>query len=157
MYSHAPPEYTCPVCQIAGSAADGASPRTSEEDVFYQDEVVTAFVASAWWGNNAGHAIVIPNQHYENIFDLPVALAAEIHRVARDVAIALKVVYQCEGVSTRQHNEPAGGQDVWHYHLHVFPRYEGDGLYGSERRWTTQEERRPCSTKLRAYFGASGK
>lgn len=154
MYSHAPSDYSCPLCRIAGSAASDANPRTTAEDVFFHDEFVTAFIAAKWWGNNAGHAIVIPNQHFENIFDLPVALGAEIHRVAREVAVALKAVYQCEGVSTRQHNEPAGNQDVWHYHLHVFPRYEGDGLYGSKHRWTTQEERRPYSAKLRVYFAA---
>jgi histidine triad (HIT) family protein len=41
----------------------------------------------------------------------------------------MKEVYRCDGVSTRQHNEPAGDQDVWHLHVHVFPRYEGDQLY----------------------------
>ena len=44
----------------------------------------------------------------------------------------MKTAFGCPGVSTRQHNEPAGNQDVWHYHVHVFPRWHGDRLYGSE-------------------------
>jgi histidine triad (HIT) family protein len=43
----------------------------------------------------------------------------------------MKAIYSCHGVSTRQHNEPAGNQGVWHYHLHVTPRYNGDGFYNT--------------------------
>ena len=152
MYTHAPPGYACPFCHIAGSMQNGAVPSTTTEDVFLRNEQITAFVAAAWWPKNPGHVLVIPNEHFENIFDLPVALAAEIHRLAREVAFAFKTVYGCAGVSTRQHNEPAGDQDVWHYHLHVFPRYEADDLYRSQRRFTSPEERLPYSTRLRAYL-----
>ncbi len=72
-----------------------------------------------------------------------------IHGCARAVALALKAAYGCDRVSTRQHNEPAGGQDVWPYHLHVFPRYPGDGLYGSYRRPTSAEARAAFAHKLR--------
>jgi diadenosine tetraphosphate (Ap4A) HIT family hydrolase len=41
----------------------------------------------------------------------------------------MKDAYRCDGVSTRQHNEPAGDQDVWHLHVHVLPRHQGDQLY----------------------------
>jgi hypothetical protein len=47
----------------------------------------------------------------------------------------------------RQHNEPAGNQEVWHYHLHVFPRYARDDLYGSLYRETTLEERLPYARR----------
>jgi histidine triad (HIT) family protein len=54
----------------------------------------------------------------------------------------------------RQHNEPAGNQDAWHYHVHVFPRYAGDALYGSlpEREFVSAERRRPYADRLRAWF-----
>jgi histidine triad (HIT) family protein len=70
------------------------------------------------------------------------------------VAIAFKEVYAAEGTSTRQHNEPAGYQEVWHYHLHVFPRYNKDYLNDLtfQRRLTTFEERRPYAEKLKRYF-----
>ena|GEM_PF-3675821 len=45
------------------------------------------------------------------------------------ISIAIRKTYNCDGVSLWQHNEPAGDQDLWHFHVHVFPRYSGDGLY----------------------------
>lgn len=44
----------------------------------------------------------------------------------------MRQTYDCEGISTRQHNEPAGNQDVWHLHVHVFPRYVEDRLYARD-------------------------
>lgn len=76
-------------------------------------------VASARWAN-PGHILILPNPHFENIYDLPESYAAAIHHAARMITLALKESYGCDGVSTRQHNEPGDNQDVWHYHLHVF-------------------------------------
>ena len=102
--------------------------------------------------NNPGHVLVIPNAHYENIYDLPVALGADIHACAKEIAFAMKAVYHCDGVSLRQHNEPAGGQDVWHYHLHVFPRYVGDNFSRSGFVVTPEQTRAEYAARLRAYF-----
>ena len=92
---------------------------------------------------------------YENIYVLPDSISAEIQRVGKLIALAFKEVYKCEGVSTRQHNEPAGNQDVWHYHLHVFPRYNNDNLYKLERRLTTEAERIPYANLLKKYFDSN--
>ena len=100
--------------------------------------------------------LVVPNLHYENLYELPPDLATPIQRVTRDIAIAFKETYGCDGVSTRQHNEPAGGQDVWHYHQHVFPRYRNDLLYLHRRGSSTPEERRPYAVKLRQFLAHSG-
>jgi histidine triad (HIT) family protein len=75
-----------------------------------------------------GHVLVVPNEHYENIYDLPAPVAAKIHECARVVALATKSAYRCDGVTLRQNNEPQGGQDVWHCHLHIYPRSEGDSF-----------------------------
>ena len=152
MYHHTPPGYDCPFCRIVqGEDVVGG---TVQPDVFYRTDDVTAFICLTWWVNTPGHAIVIPNHHVENIYDLLPEIAAPVHEAARQVAIALKQVYRCDGISLRQHNEPAGCQDVWHYHLHVFPRYTGDQLYErhAEYRLTTPQERLPYAEKLRAYF-----
>jgi histidine triad (HIT) family protein len=84
-----------------------------------------------WWPKNPGAVLVIPNDHYENVYDLPVELGTPIQRAVRSAAIAMKTAFGCDGVSTRQHNEPDGNQDVWHYHMHVFPRWRDDRLDGS--------------------------
>jgi histidine triad (HIT) family protein len=121
-------------------------------DIFYKDELITAFIASHWLENNPGHVLIIPNNHIENIYGLTGVISDRVHRFEIEVAKALKEVYPCDGVSSRQHNEPAGSQDVWHYHLHVFPRYVDDNLYGSRYRLTTAQERQSYSDKLREYF-----
>ena len=144
---HAPPGYVCPFCAVV--RGEDNAPYTLQADVVDRTEATTAWICPRWWERNAGHVLVVPNEHVENIYSLPRELAADVHETARRVALALKHAYGCAGVSTRQHNEPAGYQEVWHYHLHVFPRYEGDNLYGSPWRDTTPDERLPYAVKLR--------
>ncbi len=151
MYNHAPDDYVCPFCLLL-RGIQNQHVISVETDVFFHDDVVTAFIGSHQWPGNAGSAIVIPNAHFENIYDLPLELATSIHELAQAVALAMKVVYGCDGVSTRQHNEPAGNQDVWHYHLHVFPRYAGDKLYFSTRDLMPARERASYAQKLQAQL-----
>jgi len=155
MFLHAPEGYDCPLCRIA-SGENNELPWTQQSDVVLHNEHITAFIGGRWWPGNAGHVIVIPNQHIENIYTLMPDVAVHVHEAARRIAIALMQTYGCEGTSTRQHNGPGGNQDVWHYHLHVFPRYFGDELYARthEARITTPEERLPYAERLRTYFRA---
>ena len=141
MYNHAPENYICPLCQI--SNGEPTTVGSQEESVIYRDEFITAFVAGKWWRSNPGHVIIIPNSHIENIYDMPEEMGHKIFDFSKKVAMALKETYKCDGVSTRQHNEPAGKQDVYHFHLHIFPRYEGDKLYlgHKDTYWPTQEEK----------------
>jgi histidine triad (HIT) family protein len=151
MYNHAPDNYICPFCLIV-QGIENENVLTKHEDIVYQDDYVTAFIGAGWWKNSKGHVIIIPNSHFENIYDLPSEYSHRIHDLEREVAIAFKKVYCCDGVSSRQHNEPCGNQDVWHYHLHVFPRYQGDDLYRTNRELSQPEERIEYARKLRAYF-----
>jgi histidine triad (HIT) family protein len=128
MFNHAPTAYDCPFCMLAAGAR-GRCLHTTPQDVILRSKSVIAFVASHWWRTNPGHVLVIPAVHYENIYDLPSEVGSRVFAATRLVAIAMKTSYQCDGVSVRQHNEPAGNQDVWHYHMHVFPRYVDDRLY----------------------------
>ena len=147
MPNHAPSDYICPFCSIVDGRFDDIV--STEEDVVLRTNATTAFVASHQWPNNAGHVLVVPNEHYENLYSLPIELAVPIHASIQKIAQALKIAFMCPGVSTRQHNEPAGGQDVWHYHVHVFPRYDGDGLYGSDREGVTDAERKTQAAAIR--------
>jgi histidine triad (HIT) family protein len=150
--SHAPPGYDCPFCRLlSGVETD----RNRLDDIVYRDTETTAFIAPRWWPTNHGHALVIPNLHVENLYAIDDGLLGAVHATVKRVAIGLKVAYDCGGISTRQHNEPAGNQDVWHLHVHVFPRYTGDRLYQrhEEVRWTTHAERAPYAAKLRAALG----
>jgi len=124
-------------------------PWVLQSDVVHRDATTTAWVNARWWANNPGGAIVVPNEHIENMYTLPRDLAGVVHETARRLALAMKAAFTCAGVSTRQHNEPGAQQEVWHYHLHVFPRFAGDDLYGSRPRLTTPSEREPYVRALR--------
>jgi histidine triad (HIT) family protein len=128
MYNHAPEGYKCPLCAIALKEEE-KGPFFSPEDIVYSNAHVYAMVSAHQWPNNPGNVVVVPNNHYENIYDLPHQIAVHIQALAKEVAIAMKAAWKCGGISTRQHNEPAGNQDTWHYHLHVTPRYPGDDFY----------------------------
>jgi histidine triad (HIT) family protein len=120
--------------------------------VVYRDHVVTAFINAAFWPANPGSVVVVPNAHYENVYDVPDDVLAAVQVAGKRIALALKAAYGCDGTSFRQHNEPAGSQDVWHYHLHVFPRYDADELYRQKKRITTPAERAPFAAKLRTVL-----
>lgn len=151
MFNHEPAGYRCPFCLIASGGDDHL---TTQDDIVLRTDRAMAFVSSRWWPNNHGHVLVAPHNHHENLYDLPPADGHAVHDLVREVAIAIRSTYGCDGVSTRQHNEPAGYQDAWHYHVHVLPRFENDNLYGTVHLPTpaTPEERAPYAQKLRTYF-----
>lgn len=151
MFNHVPKNYKCPFCLLVNGVEAGES---KPEDIFYKNEFITAFVSAKWWINNPGGTLVIPNNHFENLYDIDEKYLNSITIFSKKLAIALKEVYKCDGVSTRQHNEPSGDQEVWHFHLHVMPRWERDDLYINHNKfsWTTFEERKPYVDKLRNYF-----
>ena len=140
MYNHAPQNYRCPFCLLMEGITN-KHVHSIQSDIVYRNEEVTALISSHQWLNNHGNVIVVPNEHFENIYDLPLRFALDIHRMAKCLAIAMKKVYACDGISTRQHNEPAGNQDVWHYHLHVTPRYRNDNFYGTKPQYMESAER----------------
>lgn len=150
MTSHAPDDYECPFCRNLATG-EGVHP----VEIIRSYDEVTVKLNPKWWVRNKGAVLVVPNQHYENVFDLPVELGTPIQRAVRDAAVAMKAAFSCDGVSTRQHNEPAGYQDVWHYHVHVFPRYEGDDLYATrDVYWPDAAEMRAFADRLRAAWPA---
>lgn len=149
MYSHAPKDYVCPFCLLLqGIKNDHVY--SVINDIIYRNSVVTAFISSHQWPNNHGNVIIIPNQHFENIYDFPANYAVEVQRVAKRIAGGMKSVYACDGVSTRQHNEPAGNQDVWHYHVHVTPRYRDDRFYTTHAELMPENERAKHAESLRS-------
>ena len=151
VYNHAPENYLCPFCLLI-QGVEHPDVLSVPSDVVYHDRRVMAFVGSHQWPNNHGNVIIIPNKHFENIYDLPTSYAVDIHWAAKQVALAMKAIYSCDGVSTRQHNEPAGNQDVWHYHLHITPRYQGDRFYLTQRELMSASDRAQHAARLREYL-----
>ncbi len=77
---------------------------------------------------NPGHMLVLAKPHRENIYALDDELAGAVFRTAARMARTVKQVVGCEGVTLFQANEKAGAQTVFHFHIHVLPRWEGDGM-----------------------------
>ncbi|SDT43257.1 HIT family protein [Microlunatus soli] len=153
-FSHQPPDYSCPFCALIAGRSD---PVNSQQDVVARTDRALAFVSPRWWPNNHGHVLVVPTTHHENLYALPPADGHAVHDLVREVAVAMRHSYGCDGVSTRQHNEPAGNQDVWHLHVHVFPRYADDHLYRNAPLpgFVSAEQRRPYAERLRAALATA--
>ncbi|MFC0581562.1 HIT family protein [Micrococcoides hystricis] len=124
-----PQDYVCPFCELAAGDPSDRDNLCELTDMVYQDELVMAFIACDGFGPRPGHVMIVPTQHHETLYTLPADVQTAIMSLAQELAFAIKLAWSPEGVSTRQHNEPAGNQHVWHYHLHIFPRYRDDNLY----------------------------
>ena len=100
--------------------------KESRASEVYSDETVLAFMDIQ--PTNAGHIPVIPRRHYSNLAELDEA-GAQMFKVAMRVAKGLKRSgLKCEGVNLHLADGEVVGQDVFHVHLHVIPRFKGDGL-----------------------------
>ncbi len=75
-----------------------------------------------------GHALIIPKEHFQDIFDIDALTAGKLFSLATEVARAMKAVLHCDGMNIVQNNGLIAGQTVFHFHLHLIPRYEGDGV-----------------------------
>lgn len=75
-----------------------------------------------------GHCLVIPKQHYDNVFEIDGEKAGRLFTLATRVARNLKQELNCEGMNIVQNNGTIAGQTVFHFHLHLIPRYAGDGV-----------------------------
>ena len=92
----------------------------------YENEHVLAFMDIA--PANPGHTLVIPKQHYRNIFDMPAEVGSKIMQVAIPLASAIRTALKADGLNLFQSNEAAAFQTVFHFHLHLIPRWEDDPL-----------------------------
>ena len=100
---------------------------SAEASVVYKDEIVTAFMDIQ--PVNPGHILVIPNHHTAHLADLDPQTGGHMFQIAQRVAAAIRQTeVKCEGVNLFLADGEAAGQDVFHVHLHVFPRYAGDGF-----------------------------
>lgn len=151
---HAPHDYQCPIC-LGVQGVENEHTLLKQDDLVYQDDLISVFINSFWVGQNKGHVIIVPNRHWENIYDLPRAIGHRIFDVSQKVSVCFKKMYRCDGITLRQNNEPAGDQHALHYHLHVFPRYAHDNFnqkLAEKSKLADPQERKQYSQVLREYF-----
>lgn len=73
-----------------------------------------------------GHALILPKTHAANIYELPEETAGKAMILAKKMAVKLHDALQCDGFNIVQNNGEIAGQTVFHFHMHLIPRYEGD-------------------------------
>jgi histidine triad (HIT) family protein len=113
--------------------------------VVHEDEETLAFMDIGQV--NPGHVLVALKAHVESIFALDEARAAAVFRTAARVARAIRDAFAPQGLSVYQANGAAAGQTVFHFHIHLVPRHEGDGMALS---WPVKN---PPREKLIEYAG----
>ena len=75
-----------------------------------------------------GHALVIPKNHYANLYEMPDEMLAKVMSLAKEWGEKLVKAFDADGLNLVQNNGLAAGQTVFHYHLHLIPRYDGDSM-----------------------------
>lgn len=106
----------CIFCKIAG----GDIPTNT----VYEDEKCRVILDAS--PATKGHALVLPKEHYADLFEIKDDELAHMIQVAKKVGSRMKEVLGCQGVNLVQNNGAVAGQTVFHFHMHVIPRYEND-------------------------------
>jgi histidine triad (HIT) family protein len=120
----------CPFCNIASGKAKAS--------IIYENTTVLAFMDAN--PASLGHTLVIPREHWENIYEIPEKILADIVAVVKQIGIAVKNTVHPDGISILQLNGRAAGQSVMHFHVHIIPRSRGDSIVG--HRGAVRPERR---------------
>lgn len=106
----------CIFCKLA--SGEIASNTIYEDDMF---RVILDLSPAA-----KGHSLIIPKEHYANLFELDEETAGEVLKLARKMAVHMKEVLKCDGFNLLQNNGEVAGQTVFHFHMHLIPRYKED-------------------------------
>ena len=114
----------------------------------YEDEHVFAFLDIM--PRVPGHTLVIPKAPARNILDIKPDDYAHVARTAHKIAAAAMKAFNADGITVQQFNEPAGGQVVFHLHMHVMPRHDGVALLPPASRKEDVKVLEDNATKLMA-------
>lgn len=117
----------------------------------YEDADTFAFMDIMPRGD--GHCLVIPKKPSRNILDIEPESLAAVYRTVQKMAHAVLKAFSADGVTIQQFNEPAGGQVVFHTHVHVIPRFEGVALKPHTGQMADQDMLAAHAEKIRAALG----
>jgi diadenosine tetraphosphate (Ap4A) HIT family hydrolase len=98
-----------------------------------------------------GHTLVVPRRHYENIYAVPDEEVANLFKIVKKVALAISKSERAEGMSIIQNNGSIAHQVIFHFHVHVIPRYVGKGMQ-SPRSVVDQTELDEIAARIRKYI-----
>jgi len=97
-----------------------------------------------------GHALIIPKEHYANLYELDDELASKVLVLAKKMITKLTDILGCDGYNIVQNNGEAAGQTVFHFHMHLIPRHKDDGVVlGWEMGELTEEDKEDILSKIK--------
>lgn len=123
-------ENTCIFCKIANGEIPSAT--------LYEDEDFRVILDLG--PASKGHALILPKVHAANLYELPDDVAAKTIVLAKKIAQKLQQGLHADGMNLVQNNGEAAGQTVFHFHMHLIPRYQGDTVNVSWKQGTLTEE-----------------
>ena len=106
----------CIFCKIAGGDIPSAT--------LYEDDDFRVILDLG--PATKGHALILPKHHYANLYEIPEEMAAKAMVLAKKMATAMTEALGCDGFNIVQNNGEVAGQTVFHFHMHLIPRYNGD-------------------------------
>lgn len=131
----------CIFCKIANGEIPAAT--------IYEDEDFRVILDLG--PASKGHCLILPKAHYANLYELSDEMAQKVMVLAKKIGTQLKDKLNCAGLNVVQNNGITAGQTVFHYHLHLIPRYEGDHAVVE---WTpgtlSDEDKEEILSKFRA-------
>lgn len=107
----------CIFCMLAGGQIPTAT--------LYEDDDFRVILDAG--PATKGHCLILPKQHYADIYEIPEELLAKAAVLAKKIVIRLTKAMGCDGFNIVQNNKPVAGQTVFHFHIHLIPRYNDDG------------------------------
>nr|WP_295678260.1 HIT family protein [uncultured Lachnoclostridium sp.] len=109
---------SCIFCKLASGEFSSAT--------VYEDDLFRAILDISPAAK--GHTLLLPKTHAVNLFELDELEVSKALLVAKKLAAATQKTLQCDGINILQNNGTAAGQSVFHFHIHLIPRYEEDGV-----------------------------
>lgn len=120
----------CIFCKIAAGEIPSAT--------IYEDEEFRVILDIE--PASKGHALILPKEHYANLYELDDEVAAKVLVLAKKMITKLTDILGCDGYNIVQNNGTVAGQTVFHYHMHLIPRYENDTVDIKWKAGTLTEE-----------------
>jgi len=140
----------CVFCSIASGSID-------PELTVHEDDHVFVQISLHQKPRNRGHVLVIPKNHVTNLFESPSILDAPLLAAVRRASTAVKKAFSADGIQVRQNNGAAAGQDVFHLHFHVIPRYDEDNFEDADYEVLPLEERVALADQLKSFLTKEAK
>lgn len=129
----------CIFCKLANGEIPTAT--------LYEDEEFRVILDAS--PASKGHALILPKEHYADLYELDDAAASKVLVLAKKMITKLTDILGCDGYNIVQNNGETAGQTVFHYHMHLIPRYKGDSVgLGWNMGELTQEDKEDILSKI---------